>query len=164
MRRYAMEKIHESVILPGSYDPPTLGHLEMIRRAAERYDEVYAVIFTNPDKTYTFSLEDRVKMLILATDEIDNVLVSYSNGLVIDYMREHEINKIVKGYRNDTDLEYERRQAEWNLYHGGFETELVKADEKFVGISSTEARRRLASGESLEEILPKKVIGFIKNR
>jgi pantetheine-phosphate adenylyltransferase len=158
------EKIHESVILPGSYDPVTLGHLEMIRRAAERYDEVYAVIFTNPDKTYTFSLEDRVKMLILATDELENVLVSYSNGLVIDYVREHEINRIVKGYRNETDLEYEKKQAEWNLYHGGVETELVRAEEKFEAISSTEARRRLLAGEALDEILPRKVIDFIKSR
>ena len=59
-----------SVILPGSYDPVTLGHLELIKRAAREYDEVYAVIFTNPEKTYTFSLDERVKMLLLATDEL----------------------------------------------------------------------------------------------
>ena len=70
------------VILPGSYDPVTLGHLEVIKRAAATYDEVYAVVFINPEKKYLFSLEDRVKMLILATDELDNVIVSFSNGLV----------------------------------------------------------------------------------
>ncbi len=151
-----------SVILPGSYDPVTLGHLELIKRAAKTYDEVYAVIFTNPDKTYTFSLEERVKMLILATDEYDNVLVSYSNGLVIDYMREHGIEKIIKGYRNDTDLEYEKRQAEWNLEMGGFETELWQAEDSERGISSTLAREKIKNGEDLSGILPEKVISFIE--
>ena len=60
-----------SVILPGSYDPVTRGHLEIIARAAKTYDEVYVVAFVNPNKTYTFSVEERVKMLILATDEFD---------------------------------------------------------------------------------------------
>ena len=151
-----------SVILPGSYDPVTLGHLEIIKRAAKEYDEVYAVIFTNPEKTYTFSLDERVKMLILATDEYDNVLVSYSNGLVIDYMREHGIEKIIKGYRNDGDLEYERRQAEWNLKNGGYETELWQADDSMKGVSSTLAREMIKNGEDLSEILPEKVISFIE--
>ena len=151
-----------SVILPGSYDPVTLGHLDLIKRASKEYDEVYAVIFTNPDKTYTFSLEDRVKMLILATDECENVLVSYSDGLVIDYMREHGIEKIIKGYRNAADLEYEKKQAEWNFRMGGFETELWEADASLREISSTLARQMIKDGENLSDILPEKVISFIE--
>ncbi|MBP3582537.1 MAG: adenylyltransferase/cytidyltransferase family protein, partial [Clostridia bacterium] len=89
----------ETVILPGSYDPVTIGHLDIIKRAAEEYERVYAVIFINPNKSYRFSLDDRVRMLMIATEGLENVLVSYSTGLVIDYMREHEIDKIVKGYR-----------------------------------------------------------------
>ncbi len=153
-----------SVIVPGSYDPVTLGHLDIIKRASEMYDEVYAVIFVNPEKKYTFSLDDRVRMLILATDELPNVLVSYSNGLVIDYMREHGIEKIVKGYRNDTDLEYERRQSEYNLRYGGYETELLPSNIGYELISSTEARRRIESGESLEDLLPESVIKYIKEK
>ena len=152
-----------SVILPGSYDPITLGHLELIKRASEKYDEVYVVIFTNPDKNYTFSLDDRIKMLLLATDELENVLVSYSNGLVIDYMREHNIEKIIKGYRNDFDLEYEKKQAEWNLKMGGYETLLWLSDEKYSEISSTAAREAIKRGKDLSEILPEKVIGFINS-
>ncbi len=151
-----------SVIVPGSYDPVTLGHLDIIRRAAEENEEVYAVIFVNPDKEYTFSLDDRMRMLILATDELPNVLVSYSNGFVVDYMREHEIEKIVKGYRNGTDLEYERTQAEYNMKFGGYETELKKCRPGFEGISSTEVRKRLSSGQSLEGFLPEAVIKYIK--
>lgn len=152
-----------SVIIPGSYDPVTLGHLDIIRRASEKYDEVYAVIFTNPEKKYTFSLEERIKMLILATDEFENVMVSSSNGLVIDYMREHEIEKIVKGYRNDTDLEYERIQAEWNFNHGGFETELLAASPEYSSVSSTKARELIKGGEDTEGILPKSVARYIES-
>lgn len=151
-----------SVIVPGSYDPVTLGHLDIIRRAAEKYGEVYAVIFVNPEKKYTFSLDDRVRMLMLATDSLDGVLVSYSNGFVIDYMREHGIEKIVKGYRNQTDIDYERPQAEYNLTHGGYETELLKCSDGFADISSTEARRRILAGEDLSDILPKEVVEYIK--
>lgn len=149
-----------SVILPGSYDPVTLGHLAIIERAAKLYDEVYAVVFINPEKTYKFSLEDRVKMLALATDELENVIVSYSDGRVVDYMCEHGIEKIVKGYRNEDDLRYERVQAEYNLKHG-YETELWQADENMRCLSSTVARELMEKGKSLTEILPKKVISFI---
>ena len=71
-----MEKQKKTVILPGSYDPVTLGHVEVIRRAAEIYDRVYAVIFVNPEKKYHFSLDDRMRMLMLACEDFDNVLVS----------------------------------------------------------------------------------------
>lgn len=151
-----------SVILPGSYDPVTNGHLDVIRRAAEKYDEVYVVIFVNPEKTYTFSLDDRMRMLMLATDEFDNVLVSYSNGMVVDYMREHDIEKIVKGYRNDADLEYEKKQADFNLMYGGYETELVKCRDGFETVSSTEVRERIKRGEDISSLVPAAVAEYIK--
>ena len=152
-----------SVIMPGSYDPVTSGHREIIRRVAEREDEVYVVIFTNPEKEYTFSLEDRVAMLMLATEDLDNVMVSYSLGYVVDYMREHGIDRIVKGYRNERDLEWERVQAEYNLAHGGYETELIKADNEYLHVSSTLVRERLKKGEPVDDLLPENVIEYIKN-
>ena len=151
-----------SVIVPGSYDPVTLGHVDIIRRAAEKYGEVYAVVFINPEKEYTFSLEDRVAMLMLATEDIEGCLVSYSTGRVVDYMREHEIEKIVKGYRDERDVEYERPQAEYNRLHGGYETELLRSDDSLSHISSTLARERILRGESLEGILPEAVIRYIE--
>lgn len=151
-----------SVILPGSYDPVTVGHLDIIRRAAETNDEVYVVIFVNPEKTYTFSLDDRMRMLMLATDEYENVLVSYSNGMVVDYMREHGIEKIIKGYRNDTDLEYEKKQADFNLAYGGYETELIKCREGLELVSSTEVRQRLLRGEDITSLVPAPVCEYIK--
>lgn len=152
-----------SVILPGSYDPVTLGHLAVIERAAREYDEVYVVAFLNPDKSYTFSPHERVAMLMLATDHLPNVLVSYSTGLVVDYMREHDIEKIVKGYRNERDYEYELSQAEWNKSHGGYDTVLWKCETEYEGVSSTVAREKMLSGDSLAGILPENVIEYVKN-
>ena len=152
-----------SVIMPGSYDPVTAGHAQMIRRVAEREDEVYVVIFTNPNKKYTFSLEDRVAMLMIATEDLDNVIVSYSLGYVVDYMREHDIGKIVKGYRNDADLVWEREQAEYNMKHGGYETELILCDDKFTHISSTLVREKIKKGESLEGLLTDGVEKYIRS-
>ena len=152
-----------SVIMPGSYDPVTLGHAEMIRRVAEKEDEVYVVIFTNPNKSYTFSLEDRVAMLMLATEDLENVIVSYSLGYVVDYMREHNIDRIVKGYRTEADLEWEREQAEYNLKHGGYETELILCDERYAHISSTLVRERLKNGESVSDVLPLSVGKYLAN-
>ena len=149
-------------VVPGSYDPVTLGHLALIERAARLYDEVYVVAFINPDKKYAFSVDERVSMLMLATEHLRGVLVSYSSGLVIDYMREHSIDEIVKGYRNRADYEYELLQAEWNMKHGGYKTVLWQCEPEMAEISSTLAREKIATGEKLSEILPEKVIEYLK--
>lgn len=152
-----------SVILPGSYDPVTIGHIEIIKRAAQEHNEVYAVIFVNENKSYRFSLEDRVRMLELATEELDNVLVSYSVGRVVDYMREHAIDRIIKGYRNDADLEWERYQADYNMKHGGYETELIKCDDSFINVSSTVVRDKLDKGEDISDLVPNSVCEYISS-
>lgn len=102
-------------------------------------------------------------MLVIATDDLDNVMVSYSNGLVIDYMTDHEIEKIIKGYRTEADLEWEREQAEWNYKHGRYETELWKCSDELENVSSTVAREAILNGKSLD-MLPKKVMEYIKKK
>ncbi len=151
-----------SVILPGSYDPVTLGHLDIIRRVAEREDEVYVVVFINPEKEYMFSIEDRVAMLMIALDDLENCIVSYSTGRVVDYMREHQIEKIVKGYRNEADYEYEMRQAEYNMRHGGYETELILSREEYLEFSSTRLREALRRGEDISGLTHPAVAEYIK--
>lgn len=150
------------VILPGSYDPVTLGHLEIIRYAAKAYGEVYVTVFINPEKSYRFTLNERIEMLRLATADIPNVTVDSYPGRVVDYMSERGIEKIVKGYRNDADLEYERVQAEYNKREGGYETELIPAGAEFATVSSTLAREKLDCGAQLDKILPSAVIEFLK--
>ena len=150
-----------SVIIPGSFDPPTLGHLDIIRRAAEEYDEVYVVAFNNPKKNYVFSPEDRVAMLMLLTDEYENVLVSYSAGLVVDYMREHNIDLIVKGYRNEGDLLWESEQAEYNRRFGGYETRLLLTAPEYAELSSTLVREAIFRGEPLFGLVSPEVEKYI---
>lgn len=153
----------KSVLLPGSYDPVTLGHLEIIKKAAKEYDRVYVVIFVNSEKKYTFSTDERLEMLRLATEDLKNVTVDACGGYVVDYMREKGIDLIVKGYRNSTDLEYEKIQADYNYKNGGFKTEFWLADEKYREISSTYARILIEKKENLAEVLPEKVISFINS-
>lgn len=142
------------VLLPGSYDPVTLGHLDIIKRCSEKYGEVFAVVFVNPDKKYMFGAEDRVRMLSAAVRGLSNVTVGYSGGLVIDYCRDNGISLIVKGIRNEKDLAYEEPMAAWNFEHGGVRTEYMRADVKYSGISSTLVRERLLSGGSVSELIP----------
>ena len=152
------------VILPGSYDPVTLGHLDIIERAAAEYDDVRAVIFVNPEKKYSFSVEERLHMLSIATSHIPNVSVDFYGGYVVDYMKKEGIDKIVKGYRSDADLEYERVQADYNFSHGGYPTELYRCRDELSRVSSTLARERIFSCGSLEGILPASVIEYIKSK
>ena len=157
------ERREEAVILPGSFDPPTLGHLEVIRRAAEIFPAVYVTVFQNPDKHCMFTPEERAMMLASATDEYENVLPTYSLGFVADYAREHKVRRLVKGYRGEDDIDYEISQAEWNYRMGGLITELWLAPEALRSVSSTEARRRLISGEPTDGILSPEVLGVIRH-
>ena len=152
------------VILPGSYDPITIGHLDIIKRAAENYAEVYVVIFINPEKKYTFSEEERLRMISLATDGIEGVKVDSYSGRVVDYMKEKGIDKIIKGYRNDTDLEYERVQADYNFLHGGYPTEFYRSSLGFEEVSSTATRQLIKSGGDFEAYLPHSVAQYIKSK
>ena len=79
-------------------------------------------------------------------------------------MRDHDIKLIIKGYRNNADLEYEKIQAEWNKKHGGYDTEFWESASEFKDISSTSAREKLKNGESANALLSEKVIEFIRNR
>lgn len=152
------------VIVPGSYDPVTVGHLDIIRAAAERYGEVYAAVFINENKKYKFTLEERAEMLRLAVADIPGVTVAFSTGRVIDFMRENGIEKIVKGYRNDEDLRWEKLQAEYNLENGGYTTELIRCVPEHSEVSSTAVRERLAEGGTPEDMLPPPVLEYLKTK
>lgn len=151
----------KSVILPGSYDPVTLGHLDVVKEALAIYDRVFVVAFINPEKKYLFTPDERLSMLRIATEGMDGVTVDYSEGLVIDYAREKGITEILKGYRNDFDLEYERAMAEWNKENGGIDTVFVKSKECYANISSTAVREALSEGRIPFELLPDGVGEFI---
>ena len=159
-----MNKKEMTVLLPGSYDPPTLGHLSLIERAAKEYGHVHAIAFVNPDKAYSFAPQERVEMLRRMTAHLPSVTVGFAEGLVIDYARAHGIGLLIKGYRNEKDLAYERLQADWNLENGGIETLLLAAEAGQERISSTAARKALEGAEATDRLLHESVRGFIENK
>ena len=158
-----MKKKNIAVLLPGSYAPPTKGHLSLIERAARDYERVHTVAFVNPQKKYTFTSEERVEMLRLMTAHLPNVTVGFSEGFVIDYAKKNGISLLIKGYRNETDLAYEKTQADWNLANGGIETLLLPALDGAAHISSTAARAALGT-ENLSELLCESVYDFISKK
>ena len=159
-----MQKKKIAVLLPGSYDPPTLGHLSLIERAAEKYERVFVVAFVNPTKTYSFTAEERVEMLRRMTAHLPSVTVGYSEGLVIDYAKENGISLLIKGYRNETDLAYEKIQADWNLANGGIETLLLPAKQGQESISSTAVRAALSENFCADALLHESVRAFIQTK
>ena len=160
-----MKKKNVAVLLPGSYDPPTIGHLSLIEHAARTYERVFVVAFVNPKKTYTFTPEERVEMLRLMTEHLPNASVGFSEGLVIDYAKEHGVSLLIKGYRNETDLAYERSMADWNKDHNPrFVTELIASTGRYANVSSTDVRNAMKEGKDLSCLVHPDVISILSQK
>ena len=104
----------KAAIYPGSFDPVTYGHLDVIRRAADIFDELTVSVLNNQLKTPLFSVEERVKILEEATKDIPNVKVDFFSGLLIDYAKEKNVHVAIRGLRAITDFEYELQIAQTN--------------------------------------------------
>ncbi len=141
-------------LIPGSFDPCTVGHIALIEEVAARFDEVVVAVFINPEKQGLFSHADRVRFLRLATAHLKNVTVDFSDGMVADYVKRHRIDRIVKGVRNGADRAYEETMAAYNFAHSGVETLLLPAESHLEAVSSTRVREGLAAGEPLTDLLP----------
>ena len=141
-------------IVPGSFDPMTLGHLEIIKTVAKRYDEVVVAVMINRSKKYMFDMETRVAVAEATVKEIPNVRVIADSGLLIDLFDRLGADAVCKGWRNQRDYDYELHMADWNSSHNPrFRTEMIRAKNSVEHISSSEVRRRLMAGESLEGIV-----------
>lgn len=105
---------YEKAIYPGSFDPLTLGHLDIIERSARIVDELVVGVLNNSAKNSLFSLDERVSMIKEMTDSMPNVTVTSFNGLLVDYMRKIDATIIVRGLRAVTDFEYELQIAQTN--------------------------------------------------
>lgn len=142
------------VILPGSFDPMTLGHLALCRRIAPCYDEVVVAVMINPSKHYWFDMQTRVRIAEATVAELPNVRVIADEGMLVDLYDRLGADAVCKGYRNTTDYFYEMRMAEWNREHNPrFHTELLPSEAKYEGHSSTRVREALEAGESLEGLV-----------
>lgn len=148
--------------LPGSYDPITLGHLDIIKRASKMYDEICVVCAQNPDKKYMFTPEQRLSLIQNAIKDIDNANAVFYEGYLIDFAHENQSFIIVKGIRNSNDLEYENAMAKFNKekcfekYGQNLETVFIECTDNFKDISSTIVRNKLLLGDEISDFVPNK--------
>lgn len=129
----------KKAIYPGSFDPVTYGHLDVIRRAADIFDELTVSVLNNKLKTPLFSVEERVKMLEEATKDMPNVKVDSFSGLLIDYARSKNIGVVIRGLRAITDFEYELQIAQTNrkFSNGELDTMFLTTALEYAYLSSS---------------------------
>ena len=152
------------VIVTGSFDPFTLGHLEIVRQASKIYSEVYVVALINENKQYMFTMEQKKRIIELSTKDLKNVVVDVFLGMTADYMHEHKITKIIRGYRNSNDLNYETTLArKMTEFDEKFDTILLKSDEKYSKISSTNVRKAIVNKDDLTNYLHVDAISYINS-
>ena len=149
-------------IVPGSFDPMTLGHLDVVRTVAARYDEVVVAVMINRAKSYQFNMETRVRIAEATVAGLPNVRVIAETGLLIDLFDRLGADAVCKGWRNATDYEYELHMADWNAAHNPrFRTELIHAKNEHADLSSTLVREKMARGEPLDGLLHPDVIKLL---
>ena len=143
---------------PGSYDPVTMGHVDVISRAARLYDQVIVAIMHNPAKRGTFGIEERVKLLDAALVEVPNVRIeAFAGRLLVDVCREAGAQVIIKGLRGDTDFAYELPMAQMNRHLSGVETVFLPGDPRFGHVSSSLVKEVAAFGGDITGLVPEEV-------
>ena len=143
-------------MVTGSFDPVTLGHVDLVQRALKKYDEVCVGMLINPDKTYRYSVEQRLIMLHDTFDEM-GVDVHYSEGLAVDLAKKVGADVMVRGIRKG-DEAYESELARLNEEIGGVKTDFFLADERWNDVSSSVVRSKLDAHEDVSELVPNCII------
>ena len=146
-----MKKI---ALIPGTFDPVTVGHLELVRFAADLFDEVVVCICENPEKTHLYAESVRRNMLEKAIALFPNARVEVQHGMTADYAVSIGAEYIIRGIRNARDVEYELKMADFNLNYRGVRTLFVPARADIAEVSSTAVREKLARGESVDDMVP----------
>ena len=132
----------KAAIYPGSFDPVTFGHLDIIRRAASIFDELTVSVLNNTQKTPLFSVEERVKILEEATKDLPNVKIDSFSGLLIDYAKSKDVHVAIRGLRAITDFEYELQTAQTNsmLSKGELDTMFLTTRLEYAYLSSSSVK------------------------
>ena len=154
-------------ICPGSFDPITVGHLDIIERAANLFDEVTVVVMTNYNKkgSYTFTEEERAELIRKSTAHLNNVKVDIYGGLLAQYCKEHEINTIVKGLRAVSDFEDEFQQSIANRHlYQNLETVFLPCSENHMFLSSSVVRQVGSMGGDPSAFVPAAVAEDIMSK
>jgi pantetheine-phosphate adenylyltransferase len=143
-------------VYPGSFDPVTYGHLDVIRRASEMFDVLIVSVLNNKEKNPLFSVEERVKILKEATKDIPNVQVDSFSGLLIDYAASHDLHVAVRGLRAITDFEYELQIAQTNrlLSQGALDTMFLTTSLEYAYLSSSSVKEIACFGGDISRCVP----------
>lgn len=144
-------------VCPGSFDPVTLGHIDVFERAAAQFDEVVVAVLVNPNKKGMFALDERIAMIAESTAHLANLRVESGEGLVVDFARAHGLTAIVKGLRTGTDFEYELQMAQMNRHIAGVDTFFVATAPKYSFVSSSLAKEVATFGGDVSALLPDSV-------
>lgn len=155
--------MNRSCAVTGSFDPITIGHLNIIERAKELFDTVYVLMLINPEKKYLFTTDERLSFLKTLFNDDKQVKVYFYSGFTADFCREHGIKTLVRGIRNEQDLIYEKNLAKLNYDYGGLETCFFVADEKMKEISSSLLKDEQKRDKYLE-IVPEKIRAQVKEK
>ena len=155
----------KKAIYPGSFDPLTLGHLDIIERSARIVDELVVGVLNNSAKNSLFSLDERVSMIKEMTESMPNVTVTSFNGLLVDYMREIDATIIVRGLRAVTDFEYELQIAQTNhVENPEVETIFLTTSLQYSYLSSTIVKEFASYGGDLSKFVPARFIDRIYDK
>jgi pantetheine-phosphate adenylyltransferase len=151
-------------VCPGSFDPPTNGHLDIVGRAAGLFDEVVVAVLVNKTKKSLFTVEERMEMLVEMVAPYPNVTVDSFHGLLVDYCREHDIKAIVKGLRAVTDFDYELQMAQMNQQLSGVDTLFMSTSPEYSFIASSLVKEVATYGGDVAHLLPESVYRRLKER
>lgn len=149
-------------VVPGSFDPITIGHLDIIKRVAKLYDKVIVGIVVNPNKKALFSIEDRVKMVKEAVVDIKNIEVDSFDGLLVEFVKMHGARVIIRGLRAVSDFEREFQMAQLNRkLNPDIETTFMMASPEYAYLSSSVIKEIAIYGGDVSELVPPHVMNYL---
>jgi pantetheine-phosphate adenylyltransferase len=151
-------------VCPGSFDPVTNGHVDVIGRAASLFDEVVVAVLVNVAKQGLFELDERIDMLRTVCADIPNVRVESFRGLLVDYARERDITAVVKGLRAVTDFDYELQMAQMNHRLTGLETLFMPTNPEYSYLSSSLIKEVASYGGDVSGLVPDAVLDRVYRR
>jgi pantetheine-phosphate adenylyltransferase len=152
-------------LCPGSFDPVTYGHLDIIERASRHFDGVIVAVIRNPQKSQSlFTLEERQEMLREVTAHLDNIEIMFFKGLLVDFAKEHGADTIVKGLRAVSDFDYELQMAQMNQRLSGIDTFFLSTTPQHSFLSSSLVREVARFGGDVSSMVPKTVLARLQER
>ena len=151
-------------VCPGSFDPITLGHLDIISRASAHFDHVVIAVLENRTKSSLFTVDERIEMIQETTSHLSNVSVDSWSGLLVDYCKSNSIQAIVKGLRAVSDFDYELQMAQVNLQGSGVETMFMATSPTHSFLSSSLVKELAHYGGDVSTMVPASINAALKVR